>query len=294
MKTRISFKWIFLFLFVAGTVAAATISRVKTFSDGEILTAADLNAEFDNVVDGVNSITNDNIATNAAIRPTKISAAIKGDAINRNTTSGALSVKVDDSTIEVSGDNLRVKDGGITGAKLNANVVDDASLQYTSSQLSIKDAGVTTAKINDAAVTQAKRAALGQQLSASSGQFFANDSSVTFANVTNLSITITTTGRPVFLSLISDGTIGGVTGPCYVGGGTTSDWIMAFSRAGTPVSFWVIRSGLGSNNNKIPCSSFLYIDVPSAGTYTYTVQHRSFGTSVSRFINDAKLIAYEL
>lgn len=153
MKTNISRKLIILGLLLFTVVAtAATISRVKTFSDGEILTASDLNAEFDNVVDGVNSISNDNIASNAAISPAKISSAIKGSGLTRNGTSGALSVNVDNVGVEISGDNIQLKDLGVTTGKIN-------------------DLAVTTGKIAANAVTRAKVAVIDQIPAGSVMQF---------------------------------------------------------------------------------------------------------------------------
>lgn len=143
MKIHTLHKWLLVGALISGAVFAATVSRIKTFSDGDILTASDLNVEFDNVVDGVNSISNDNIATNAAISPAKISANIKGDGITRNTTTGALSVNVDDVTIELVSDDLALKDGSVDTDKL----VDDS---------------VTTAKIVDESVTRAKVAVIDQ------------------------------------------------------------------------------------------------------------------------------------
>jgi len=52
----------------------ATISRTKTWVSAEVLTAADLNAEFDAILSDYNGgITNANIAAGAAITSTKIS-----------------------------------------------------------------------------------------------------------------------------------------------------------------------------------------------------------------------------
>lgn len=97
---------------------AALISRVTSFTDGSVLFASDLNSEFNNIVNGVNAIDNDNISTTANISPSKISATIAGAGIGRDGATGALEVNDDDSTLEVSGDTLRVKDDGITVAKI--------------------------------------------------------------------------------------------------------------------------------------------------------------------------------
>lgn len=115
----------------------ATISRIYNFTDGQILTAEQLNNEFNNVVNGVNSIDNDNIATGANISPAKISSAIKGSGITRNASTGALSVNPDDTSIEISADEVAIKDLGVTTGKINTGAV-------------------TTSKIADAAVTPAK------------------------------------------------------------------------------------------------------------------------------------------
>ena len=51
----------------------ASTSRVKTWVSGDTLTAADLNAEFNNLLNGgINNIENANIASGAAITTTKI------------------------------------------------------------------------------------------------------------------------------------------------------------------------------------------------------------------------------
>ena len=58
---------------------------------------------------------------------------------------------------------------------------------------------VTTGKIAANAVTRAKMEAVGQQISSSSGVFAT--SSTSFVDVTNLSVSITVTGRPVRVEL---------------------------------------------------------------------------------------------
>lgn len=49
-----------------------------------------------------------------------------------------------------------IRDGAITGAKLNSSVMDNSTIELSSGALRVKDLGVTTAKIADAAVTTAK------------------------------------------------------------------------------------------------------------------------------------------
>lgn len=78
-------------------------------------------------------------------------------------SSNVLSVNVDSSTIEVNADTLRVKDAGITEAKLNASVagsglaggagtalsvnVDNSTVEVNSDTVRVKDSGITASKI---------------------------------------------------------------------------------------------------------------------------------------------------
>lgn len=57
----------------------ASTSRVKTWISGDTLTAADLNAEFDNLLTGgINNIANANIASGAAIAESKVTFSGSG------------------------------------------------------------------------------------------------------------------------------------------------------------------------------------------------------------------------
>lgn len=107
---------------------AALVSRIYNFTDGQILTATQLNSEFNNLVDGVNGINDANVVSGANISPLKISSVIKGAALNRNGSTGELSVKVDNVGIEVSGDQLQLKAGGITAASIADGTITLAKL----------------------------------------------------------------------------------------------------------------------------------------------------------------------
>lgn len=84
-----------------------------------------------------------------------LAAAVAGDGLSY--TSGVLAVGVDDSTIELSGDAVRVKDNGITLDKL-AHQTADTVIKMNGS--GVPTAGtIATANIADDAVTGAKIAA---------------------------------------------------------------------------------------------------------------------------------------
>jgi len=170
-----------------------------------------------------------------------------------------------------------------------------AFLRLTSSgQIQDSMTQVGTDQIADAAVTQAKRSALGQQVSSSSGSF--SMSSGTYADVTNLSITITTTGRPVMLFLIDDNSsVGNVQA---TSSNENVGMKLKFLRDSTKISEQAFQDqfgAAGSTNIAIPPGSFKAFDTPSAGTYTYKVQvATTLGSSPTANVNNCKLVGFEL
>lgn len=274
-----------LFLLFGVLAYGGIISRIHTFSDGDTLTAAQLNAEFDNVVNGVNSIDNSNISTSAAISPTKISAGIAGTGITRNGTTGALTPTVDGTSIDVGGLGLEV-------------VPDNSTIERNASGIRVKDQGIVTAKIADlnvttgkladASVTQGKRAALGQQVSTASGAY--TRSTHSFADVTNLSVSITTTGRPVFVGLISKPATS-YTDIVLPADNSGSHAGIKFQSDGSDISEF--QNDQISVVSVVPCSAFAVITVPTAATHTIKVQAQGNGSSVIT-IRDCELVAYEL
>jgi hypothetical protein len=188
-------------------------------------------------------------------------AKIANDAVDSTKLKDSASVDADRAVT-----TNHIRDSAVTAAKIASDAV---------TTVKIVDANVTTAKIADAAITQAKRAALGQQISSSCGTFDGTYGSAT--DVTNLSINITTTGRPVFIGLISDSaaaTIGSAAGTLTV----------AILRGITTVHTSQTIS------TKASASSIMHIDVPAAGTYTYKVQIS--GSSV--VFKNCQLVAFEL
>lgn len=99
----------------------------------------------------------------AAVTAAKLAAAVAGAGLAGGAGT-ALSVSVDDTTIEVATDTLQVKDGGIDEDALAASVagsglsggagsalsvnVDDTGIEINSDTLRLKDAGVAAAKLD--------------------------------------------------------------------------------------------------------------------------------------------------
>lgn len=151
--------------------------------------------------------------------------------------------------------------------------------------------------IPNASVDKTKLVALGQQISASCGSFTHNSSSAT-VDVPNLTVSITTTGRPVFMMIISDGL-----------GSTTN--VQAFrNNAGQNVEIHWVRDGssiargqFGGNFagatqfiSAFGSGFFSFIDTPVAGTYTYKIQARytAITDSPSFTFSGLRIVVFEL
>lgn len=110
-------------LFGAGVVDAAALGT-------NAVTSVKINAS---------AVTSAKIAS-AAVDESKLASSVAGDGLAGGSGS-ALSVNVDDSTIEINTDSLRLKDGGITNAKLGSSIIATSNVQ---------DDAITSAKIGAA------------------------------------------------------------------------------------------------------------------------------------------------
>lgn len=287
----------------------ALYSRVKTWVT-EILTAADLNAEFDNIITKnsdpayITSASADVASMQANTDP----GGVGTESLPTNITGELQRIRFclkrivggaqyystpsfDLTTASIGTANLatnavttvKITDLNVTTAKLAASAVTTAK---------ITDANVTTAKIADANVTRVKLASVGQLICTGSGGF--TGTSPAFATVTNQSGGLTTTGRPVIVFLhVPAGVVGylSTAGPAAA---NFSD--VAFYRDSTQLGVvqigqTIIGSGTTSELRYNP--SIMFLDLPSAGTYTYTLQYRVAASCTFAATNVA-LCAYEL
>lgn len=112
--------------------------------------------------------------------------------------------------------------------------------------------------------------------------------SISPVDVTNLSVTITTSGRPVYVGLM-DGLMGisaGTSGGCVFN--------VLLLRGSTAISISGIAINATTFNELvIPTSSMNFVDVIGAGTYTYKAQI-SVASGATGIVENAYLIAYEL
>lgn len=128
----------------------------------------------------------------------------------------------------------------------------------------------------------------GVAISASSGSF--STSSATFVDVTNLSVTIVGSGRPIKIFVEPAKIIGD--SPSILDGGyiaATAAGMFRILRDATEVS------GMSIGGEIIPSGAIAFVDVPGAGTFTYKLQATigSLGSGTVS-VETCKLVAYEL
>ena len=173
---------------------------------------------------------------------------------------------------------LRVDSDGLVTDTVDA---DASSLEVSGNNLQIKDSGVTTAKIAGLAVTAAKIAAgtitidkmdssLGLGFSDSCGN--ASITSATFADILNLDVPYTSWGRPLLVALQSDGLGSGSYLHCGAAGNVI---YLRLLRDSTEIAHWEFSNGW------IGQPPVFCIDSPGAGTYTYKVQAKTSGSSAT-------------
>lgn len=177
---------------------------------------------------------------------------------------------VDNSTIEVLANVIQVKDAGITLAKMATQSVGQAQL------------------VNRTLTTTTVLAG-GIGITGSSGSI--STSSGSPQTIPNHSVTITTLGRPVSLSLQADGS----GNPSFVGANGSSgcsNQVLLF-RGGVQIAVWVIQQSGGSEIH-VPSSSIYYIDPVAAGTYAYEFKYEVGLNGIpAAQIQYTKMVVYE-
>jgi hypothetical protein len=156
---------------------------------------------------------------------------------------------------------------------------------------------VAKARINSATKTiltspiaRTDEPTVGQQISSSSGTD-ATFTNTSFADITNLTVTITTTGRPVIIAMQPDGTTNGATWAEQALGNQTM--AVRLLRGASEIARWTnqVPSGAGVPPN-LPANLW-YLDAPAAGTYTYKLQGQTTPSGTYSVLN-CVLVAYEL
>lgn len=187
---------------VTASITDANVTTAK-IADSNVTTAkiADSNVTTAKIADL--NVTTGKIAANA-VDETKIASSVAGNGLAGGAGT-ALSVNVDASTIEINSDTVRVKDGGITYAKLASDVTDKLSPKTiqkfaTSSgaiNLGTSTSAVVTATVNQTitAVTTAKALVIvqGCRYTAAAGSAFTDfQVKAQLTSTTNVELIFTT------------------------------------------------------------------------------------------------------
>lgn len=182
-----------------------------------------------------------------SVTAAKIPIAVAGDGLAGGGGT-ALSVNVDNSTIEINADTLRVKNGGITAAKLAtvtagqlllANNLGAPTFVVPTGDVTISDAGVTTITTNavDAAALQSGIVSIAKLATTSgeiAGAWVGSGTLTGFTNVTSGAGTYTylKIGKTVFLQVnITAGT-------------ATASGVCTFSLSGSPFTTIATKQAL--------------------------------------------------
>lgn len=272
----------------------STLTTTRTYSDTNLLSASDLDAFLNSIETFFNTtkLTDNNFQSAGITASTKVidgtitTALIGAGQINAaaiadsNVTNGLIA----DSAFTTA----KIADATITGATI-ANGAITATV--------VADGTLTVTQVAAANVTRAKLTSF-IQISDSCGSFSTTSSSM--VNVTNLSCTLTTTGKPVFLCLVADGD---TTNPSYIGAAATSlgaaTMIYTITRDGSPLftssKLGPVLVGTSAITAYFPPCMIRVIDVVSAGTYTYQFQAASTDSlNITAHIVRARLIAWEM
>lgn len=263
----------------SGTATAA-------FSGGVLLVKSSSTSYADIAVESVRLSNNGNLVNQLTLQAPTLSGSINQTlpalpasvtSIMQMDTGGNMSaaLTVDGSTIAITSNIMSVASGGITATQLASN-------------------SVTTVKIADANVTRPKLVAVGQQVSASSGSF--STTSATTVDVTNLTVTITTTGRPVMVFLQP---AIGQPGSLYSDAGGALTIVKTLVSTPTVLNVFTVSGTSAGPIVRYPLSTVFYLDtsvVGAANTYTYKVTAQRTGGTSSAVVQviDAVLVAYEL
>lgn len=239
------------------------ISRIKVWTDGEILFSSDLNTEFDNLVNNLIPASIDDFSVDVAEMQSQVTPGGLGTESLAASLAGELQrlryviarmMKADFSKQWYEAPGVDFTQFAAVVAKFPIQTADIGDAQVTTAK--IVDANVTTAKIAAAAVDKTRLSAPNVISSSSSGAY--STGSTTGVDVTNLGVSLTTSaGRFVRLYLQP------VTATdCYLGASSSDATITITRFTGTP-AFYNFRLSAGSNG-KVPCGCVSVLDLPTS------------------------------
>jgi hypothetical protein len=307
---------------IAYPIGLTTWSANTTYSQGAI--AADSSGQGLLYVSLINNNQNQALTSTSAWRmfdgntrtvSTSSSLLVTDNFIRSNSTSGNLTHTLPPCSTTPIGKQITIKDVGTGGNATTVqgsgtdlvdgfNVYATTLTQYNSAPFtnngSSWDVGSTI--VPKGSITQSKLAARatgttvaagGVAVSASSGGF--STTSGSNVQITNLSVTITTTGRPVFVGLIGQPGQQGFIQSDAQGTVSLFNSNTGLALAAYPAADVTTGTGLSTVGVVIPASSVWTLDMTVNGTPgTYTYNAKALTPSGIIYVNDAMLVAYEI
>lgn len=170
-----------------------------------------------------------------------------------------------------------------------------AAIPASTSFVTIDNAGNVAASVStNAGVTRSMQAAVGQQISSSSGT--PAPLTNTKVDMTNMTVTITTNGRPVIISLQPDGSANNMLFGIQKGStGTIANATIFLNRAGSDVAQLGIAVTGAAGVSAISYNAGIQImDVPAAGTYIYKFRAQTDAATNVLLYQYAVMAAYQL
>lgn len=193
-----------------------------------------------------------------------------------------------------------IRNGAVTGAKLDSSVADASTLELSGTSIRIKDAGVSTAKIADASITNPKMGTANYVKGSTVNTSGTNGS---LADVGSLNVTITTSSanRPIEVCLEADG---GASPSWVVAGtgvgGTEAQADFSLCRGSTSIAQFRVNVKVGSSPGEVrvppSCIRFLDTGASVSTSTTYKIQAMATGTggTPSWGVVNCKLLAREV
>lgn len=178
------------------------------------------------------------------------------------------------ASFSLSGLNVTLSEGQVAGAivefRYGAVLSVGTPGDGTVTTPKIVDANVTTQKIANQAITNAKLAAANRV--ASTGVTSTNITSTSEVDVTGMTApSITTTGRPVRIAVVSNGSLNEALLAVKSNTGLAVATLRLY-RDSTLIATHMLKLSTGASNVidlSVPSSVFSHIDTPSAGSYVY-------------------------
>jgi len=180
------------------------------------------------------------------------------------------------------------------GAKAVGDKV-NSEFAYISSWLN--GGNIASGNVANLGILRENMEAVNLEITTSSSSF--SGQGPILVDVTNLSTSITTSGRPVEVKMQSAYDAVVISGSSTTIDGVSSDdtssstpgSAVMFIRDSATITRMAVPSQAGNVYN--PCSSYSYIDQPAAGTYTYKASVSNAGTNTT-YVYNCRLMVREL